>query len=404
VSDTSKRPGARDISDLKARLGLKKAAPAGGAPAPAAGGRTTMPPPGGRGGGTIPAPPGAQAPRPSIPDASHDPFGAMNAMAAHGAVAAQPQIVIVNDGQGVENVGHKRNGAKMAVYAAILLVPLILGSVLGKIAASNGAFNSAIADAGKLGENVKAVGKSLIAVQQVLQVARERGNGRFTLNDQQLIKDLEALTLADPSYELLTQIELQQIPTQVAQETIGFYRDATKLNALIREHIAKSKSDQKAFQAGGERAGATAGKMGPAGTFGALIALPSAEQAGGGVKVKLVQLGLPVCEDGKAAQQCPGAPSGYQYRLDETGPWGTAKLGVGDGQLVMLDQNSKVLEGLMVGGEASVTATSYLKRINDIRELLEGEDGGAGVLAARQNLTTMLQNISNRSTKPTFFL
>ena len=76
VSQSSKRPGAKDISDLKARLGLKKSGPAA---AKAGGG---VAPPGARAGGVIPAPPGAQPPRPHIPDAKEDPFGAMNALAA----------------------------------------------------------------------------------------------------------------------------------------------------------------------------------------------------------------------------------------------------------------------------------------------------------------------------------
>jgi hypothetical protein len=239
-------------------------------------------------------------------------------------------------------------------------------------------------------------------------VAREGSNGHFKLNDEKLIADLEALKLVDPSYELLTEIQLNQVPSQVAQETIGFYRDVTKLNAAIREHILKSKADAKAFQKGGERAAAKAGKMGPSGMIGALISVPATPADGTAVKVKMVQLGMAVCEDGKPAEKCPGAPTGYQVRADETGVWSTAKLGaasgLGDGQLVLLDPDSKVLEGLMVGGEASVTATAYLQRINAIRELLEGENGDAGVLALRQNLSTMLQNISNRSTKPTFFL
>src|SRR6185369_15649323 len=100
------------ISDLKARLGLKK-----GAQAPATGQTRAN---GGAGGGVVappgmnlPPPPGMAAPQPAqpaIPNAADDPFGAMNAMAAHGTVQRAPEIVIVNDGKPVENVGSSSLG------------------------------------------------------------------------------------------------------------------------------------------------------------------------------------------------------------------------------------------------------------------------------------------------------
>ena len=105
----SKRTGSRDISELKARLGLKKGA--------AAGDRTSRERNGGQTGGVVappglnlPPPPGAAAPQPVIPNAADDPFGAMNAMAAVGTVQRAPEIVIVNDGKPVENVGSSVDG------------------------------------------------------------------------------------------------------------------------------------------------------------------------------------------------------------------------------------------------------------------------------------------------------
>src|SRR5687768_1014529 len=105
-----KRPGgSRDISELKARLGLKKG---GAAPGPAGAkqnGAGVVPPPG----LNLPPPPGARAPGPVIPSAADDPFGAMNAMAAHGAAQRAPEIVIVNDGKPVESVSTGDRAAKL---------------------------------------------------------------------------------------------------------------------------------------------------------------------------------------------------------------------------------------------------------------------------------------------------
>src|SRR5205823_13542413 len=82
LSQTPKRPGTRDISELKARLGLKKAAPEKAQAKPSGG---VAPPPG----LTVPKQSG-----PVIPAAADDPFGNMNAMAQQGAMQRAPEIVI----------------------------------------------------------------------------------------------------------------------------------------------------------------------------------------------------------------------------------------------------------------------------------------------------------------------
>src|SRR6266496_3293275 len=79
MSEKGKKPGTRDISDLKARLGLKR----GG---DKAAGGAVPPPSAGKGTGYVPPPPGVTPPQPAVPDARVDPFGAMNAMAAQGAI------------------------------------------------------------------------------------------------------------------------------------------------------------------------------------------------------------------------------------------------------------------------------------------------------------------------------
>ena len=114
-----KRGGSRDISELKQRLGLKKATTptagaAAGRPNGPAGG--VVPPP-----GLAPPPP----PQPVIPNAADDPFAAMNAMAAVGTVQRAPEIVIVNDGKPVENVGAASRSGAIAKLAA----PAVIGGI-----------------------------------------------------------------------------------------------------------------------------------------------------------------------------------------------------------------------------------------------------------------------------------
>jgi hypothetical protein len=331
----------------------------------------------------------------------------MNAMAAHGAVTAQPQIVIVNDGQPVESVEHKRRGAKFAIYGGLVLVPLIFGSILGKIAAQNKAFNSAIGDAAKLRDDVNGLYKSVTAVQQTLQVARERGGGRFALNDEQLTKDLEALTLVEPSYALLSESQLTQLPSAATEGLLSFYRETQMLNLAIKDHLRKTKADQKVLQKGVQNTAAFLGQAGPSG-YGGLVTIPAGGEGPSFVSVKLVQLGFPLCEDGKPQPKCSGTVTGYQQRADDSGAWVGSKLatpaGIGDQQVLVLDPDSKVLQSVVKGGEATVAEAAYSERVNAIRELVEGEAGDGGLLAVGKNLATMLQNVAGRGTKSTFFL
>jgi hypothetical protein len=101
----SKRTGSRDISDLKARLGLKKGAAAPTGQSSRSNNGVVAPP-----GLNLPPPPGLEPATPKgpvIPNAADDPFGAMNAMAAVGTVQRAPEIVIVHDGKAVEHIGQK---------------------------------------------------------------------------------------------------------------------------------------------------------------------------------------------------------------------------------------------------------------------------------------------------------
>src|SRR3954465_12468782 len=116
-----KRGGSRDISELKQRLGLKKAAPPPVAGRPGNGGTGGVVPPPGL---NVPPP---QPPQPVIPNAAEDPFGAMNAMAAVGTVQRRPEIIFVNDGKPVENGGASGRGASLVKIVAPAVVALAIG-------------------------------------------------------------------------------------------------------------------------------------------------------------------------------------------------------------------------------------------------------------------------------------
>ena len=167
----SKRTGSRDISELKQRLGLKKGAqPATGQTKANGGTGGVVPPPG----LNLPPPPGMAPAQPAIPNAADDPFGAMNAMAAVGKVQRAPEIVIVNDGKPVENVGSKSMGATIARIAIPAAVALFAGIAVGKIGTGAATHNEGLSDLRSiLGDDTKPAASSVLALKAQLVDVRK---------------------------------------------------------------------------------------------------------------------------------------------------------------------------------------------------------------------------------------
>jgi len=405
VSQSSKRPGAKDISELKARLGLKKSGPAAGK---AGSTGVVAPPPGHRaGGGAIPAPPGAgPPPRPAIPDAKEDPFAAMNAMAAHGAVAAQ-QPIVYHDTSPVDRVHKRSHAVKFGLVGGALLVPLVLGVVVGVLSAKARAYNRTIEDAAAVRDDTKNVGESLISMQTVLQTGRERSRGSqsFVVGDSKLTAELGALAPLTPNIELVFRSHLWELDYDLVAGLLSFYVEALELNELVKGHTVASRDAEKILREGQTNMAAFDPRA-----YGALIEMPTAEEARAGkpVTMKIVQLGSPVCEGQTKPSEagCGEAKvTGYRYRVDELGPWQIKKIvGPGDGStfdpdgLVRLDPGSKVLQQLARGGKATVAEASYTQRIDRIYDRVVKLIENQGKLEKRLN------SHANKGKQFTFFL
>jgi hypothetical protein len=242
----NKKPGggSRDISDLKARLGLKKG---GQQPAdPRAGGGIVAPPGATKpGGGYVPPPPGVaapQPPQPQLPDARDDPFGAMNAMAQQRPVEVQPQIIVVD--KNVEQVSPAGKSAAYAKIAAMILVPLILGFLLGGINGDRKVFNHTLGDAKSLDDEFTGMAKELESLNLVLGNAKDRGNGKYTVNDKQLIEDLGGIkfTYADSDKLIVWDSYLYNMKPELRRDILQFYGKVKALSAKVKDHVRLSQA------------------------------------------------------------------------------------------------------------------------------------------------------------------
>jgi hypothetical protein len=369
-----KKPGARDISDLKARLGLKKGAEGGPAPRsttsmPSVG----VPPPTAAkiGGSFVPPPPGvapppgafpAAPPQPVIPDASVDPFGAMNAMASTAARTApvQPEFVIVNDGKH-EQVASRGGGLRWLKIGLLVAVPLFVGYVVGGINNANNNINNAIDDAKLLYDDFTAVGKNLQDIEAALDAAKDRGKGQLFPHDKELTAALDAMKLQAPDTTKLFHANMQNMSPSVPEKVFSFYTGVTALYAKIENHKRIAKADERKQIEKKE-----------VGQYATVLRVPSDEKQS--PYVELVEVGAPICKgDTKiSAQGCDASkpPEKFQVRTDPTGSWqivpfASTSTDVAKDVILMIGDNN-VKNAFMVGAKEFVDTVGYMQRIREI--------------------------------------
>jgi hypothetical protein len=380
-----KKPGTRDISDLKARLGLKKGAERQGGVAP----------PRGAQGAYVPPPPGVAPPQPVVPDARVDPFGAMNAIAAQGAVTRAPEIIVV-DKQHVEKVAPENQVARYAKTAGILAVPLVLGFLLGGINNARSQYNATLRDAQAVAAELQQLGAGLEGLSNVLLSAKERGPDQksYALSDRKLVEDLERLgfTVPDADQLVLYHRNLYLLDPKLVQDALAFYSRLKTLSQKVKDHVRLTK-DMLSKLPPEARA-----KLGATSAFAAVLKLPSAEEASRGARASadLVQLGSPICSDGKAAPQCPeGAIQGFQVRSETTSSFVAKPLAAaGDASdKVYLMRPSGVLNALLEGSPRFLDELSYFQRLAEIDALVAGD---AGLVKERKDIQDRLKAVAQK--------
>jgi hypothetical protein len=403
-----KRGGSRDISELKQRLGLKKATtPAAGARNGGTGG--VLPPPG----MNIPPP---QPPQPVIPNAADDPFAAMNAMAAVGTVQRAPEIVIVNDGKPVENVGASSHGAAIAKIVIPAVVALVLGVVIGQIAKGANVYNEGLKDSrsilgdDKAASTVKNVKKTLSELDGVLDEMKNKSFRPDTAADKKLRElsgrlDVKAATVFRTA---------AAIDPDLTGLIMSFYAGAAEVKGMVDTHVKSAAADDLALASGKTASGAAAVKENEnaalasvgAVRYGALIQAPTdTDKVDFGVKI--VELGPPYCGGASpvSSGKCDNneSPTAYAYRNEPGAGWTKGDLQVQGSdsipskKLVLLLPNG-TRDALIKGGEPGASEVFYVKRLRALTERTKKLIDEANKLEQR------LQAESNKSARFSFFL
>jgi len=413
---SDKKPGgSRDISDLKARLGLKK-----GAAAPATGqtrangssGGVVAPP-----GMNLPPPPGvAQQPAaPPPPNAADDPFGAMNHMAAVGQVQRAPEIVIINDGKPVENVGAAGKGAMIAKIVVPAVVALAIGLAIGRVSKDANFYNEGLKDAkailgdAKSASTVAGTKKVLSTLDGALEEMKTRTNYRpDAAVGAQLTK---IATDLDVKSELVFRAKQNALGPEIAGQILSFYAGVAEVKGMIDAHNKAAKFDEMTLKKGKEAQDAATLKEGDnsylAGQlkYGVMLQAPTEEDKAD-FGAKLVEIAGVYCGgSGNPVAKCAEgeSPTGFAYRNEPGGTPIKGDLATGGSdsvpskKVVMLLQNG-VRDAVIKGNEPGISEFYYTRRIRAIAERTKKLIDDANKLESR------LQAESNKGSRFSFFL
>ena len=417
MSDAKKPGGSRDISDLKARLGLKKgaAAPATGQTPASRGGGVVAPP-----GMNLPPPPGVQQPQqpaaPPPPNAHDDPFGAMNHMAAVGQVQRAPEIVIVNDGKPVESVHASGKGAMIAKMVVPAVAALAIGLGLGRISKDANFYNEGLSGArailgdGKTPSTVGAVKRALSELDTTLDEIKTRTNFRPDIATGTALTAIAAKL--DVKSELVFRAKQNALDADIAGQILSFYAGVAELKAMIDGHNKAAKFDEMNLKKGKDATDAAtlkdtdnallAGQL----KYGVLVQAPTEEDKGTDFGARLVEIAGVYCGGATtpSAKCAEGeSPSAFAYRNDPGGNpiKGDLAMSGSDSvptkKVLMLLPNG-VRDAVIKGNEPGVSEVLYSRRVRLIAERAKK------LIEDANKLEQKLQAVSSKGSRFSFFL
>lgn len=397
MGNPGKRQGSRDISDLKARLGLKKGGKSQGEESGAASAGNPLPSQRTKRSTFIPAPPGVDDPN------AYSEVSGSGSQTRTSTTQSGPDIVVVNDGN-VERLEKESGRKKLMLVAGTLVVGALIGAAIGAVGSKNGQFNDAVSEASAIAGDIKKTRMAVANnVQSAIDAAKSRGPGgsQFLPFDKALTDSFEGLGAVPVNVEgeisvyksKVFSLSKEEVPDSAKAELLGFYADVRALNEKIKNHVAKSRA--------AEAVNAKSSPMNPAGYAG-LINLP--KDATQPVNITLVKIGNMICPGSKAPQQnCGGqAPTGFQYSKDlsssnfSTKNLATASDGnVSSNSLAPINPGSAVFQQLIKGGGPSVLQSGYMTRIQEIDALTETVlTRGKGVEEAMNKFKTLGKKFS----------
>jgi hypothetical protein len=381
--DQNRKPGAppaKDISDLKARLGLKRPDAAAPAPAPGIARPTGVLPAGFPGQGPIPG--AAPAPQPAQPPAALDPYASMKPQ------QGMFDLRTIDDGAPVENVRSGRGKAALVTSIVVGLAAFALGAGLGVSGVGRANMNTANHAAKTVKAELDEMQKTLTQVGTAMAFSQQRlgQQKKDALEyDPALIADLEKVKLDPrPDTSKIFRVDYYRLEDIVVDRLFNYYYDTIALYNEVERHIKKTKADAASLEAFQTKTAGSDKK-----NYGIVF------ESGGPVVVgELVEVGDQVCKGG--GKDCGTKDlSGFQVRINNGAPFvekkASAKLDSGN---VVPIKPTPLMDSVMSGSPELVRSEAYKQRTANIRSLV-------GRLTATQK--ELFEGIEKAAARPDVF-
>ncbi|HVV16694.1 MAG TPA: hypothetical protein VHH90_05765 [Polyangia bacterium] len=397
--DQNRKPGVaptKDISDLKARLGLKAPAAAPGAPAPGA----PLPPSARPPAGGAPFPPQARpaapqpnaanrpTPAPGTPVVGAPPPAGMNPYANMKAPQGGFDLRSIDDGAPVQNV---RSGRGKAVLIASMVVGIggfALGAGMGIASVGRANMNTAnhAAKAVKtelenMQKTLSQIGTAVARSQQRLAAAKKEA----VAYDPQFVADLKGIKLDPrPNTATIFRVDFYRLPDADVDKLFNYYYDTIALYNEVERHIRRSENDADALKSYAEKSAGSTTK-----NYGVVF-----DNGGKILVANLVEVGDQVCKNG--GKDC-GADNlvGFKIRSGSGAPWVDRKTGnKPDASILVPLKPTPFMDAVMTGSPDQARQESYKQRVANIRTLL------AQITATGKDL---MEGINKDAARPDMF-
>lgn len=374
--DENKKPGPRDISDLKARLGLKKTAampaaapnttpptgqpiaphavpPPSGFGAPASTHQAGPPPPFGR-----PAEPPPPQPAPP-PDPRRDPFAAHQQQAAanlaafYGLGQALPGSA---DSVSEAPISKPKPWGRIFLLGIVALVPFVVGNCWGRIQRDRIEFNNTTDQAAQIRDEVDKMAKQLTTIVDLINSSKATLQGNIDLD---LSAKLGALDLRKPDNVRIFHTNYASLEPMTVERLMQYYDNTIKLYDEITAHAKKTANDKEAITRV-MNSGAVKNDK----NYGVIV-----EPMNGLMLAKFVEVGSPVCSDPSKTDCSAKELKGFKYRMDAGAAWGERPVKGRPEQIVMPIQQTPLFKAVAAGNPDFLALKDYARRMAEIRQL-----------------------------------
>jgi len=385
-----RKPGAsKDISDLKARLGLKQ--PAGAAPAPAAPAPTpqSAPPPAGLPVSSRPPIPGAApaAPaQPAAPDPARDPYSAMRPREGQ-----MFDLRLIDDGKPAVSVQQKGGKGGLIVAIIVGLVAFGVGAGFGMASVGRQNYNTANAAAKRVKDELDNMQKTLTQIGQAVVLSNQRAQQAKRdplLYDPELTKALEAIKLDPrPDTSKIFRVDFYRLPDDVVDALFNYYYDSIALYGEVERHVRKTNADKESLEKFAEKAATGDERK----NYGVVFDNSSKITVS-----NLVEIGEQVCKDG--GKECGASDLvGFKVRANTGAAWVDRKIDPKAADRVVPIKPTPLFDAVMNGSPEQVRAEAYRQRVAGMSAIW------MRLTAAQKDLFEKMQKAASRPDLFTLF-